>query len=203
MKKQILALTICITLANTSVLASNLISQNPSGTIKSNIQSKESTCIKSTEPTALTPEQMKQKFEEKMQKGREDLYSKLGLTTEQKAKAEELDKKNRAEAKSLICKIHEEKSKLKALEARKANSIELYIQKQRLGAAKKALHKHFVSSEKSFEALLTKDQLAKLNSIKEERRAKMAKYRKNCCKNHQRHQCPCKNNDKPCPTESK
>lgn len=201
MKKQILALTICITLANTSVLASSLVSQNTSEAIKSNIQSKASTCVKSAEPASLTPEQMKQKFEEKMQKNRADLYSKLGLTTEQKTKAEELDKKNRAEAKSLICKVREEKSKLNSLEARKANSIELYLQKQRLKAAKKDLHKHFASSERSFESLLTKDQLAKLNSIKEERRAKMAKYRKNCFKNHPRHQCPC--NNKPCPIESK
>lgn len=203
MKKQILALTICIALANTSAYANSLVKQNSSGSIKSDTQSRESTCVKPAESTALTQEQMKQKFEEKMQKGRVDLYLKLGLTTEQKAKAEELDKKNRAESKSLITKIHEEKSKLYSLEARKTNSFELYLQKQRLKAAKKALHKHLDSSEKSFEALLTKDQLAKLNSIKEERRAKMAKYHKYCCKNHQRHQCPCKNHDKPCPIESK
>lgn len=178
MKKQILTLTVCLTLAASSAFASCPVKQ-----IEPAI--KDCPCIvDKSVATKLTPEQMKQKFEERMAKHREALYCKLGLTPEQKTKAQELDKKNRAEAKPLMEKVHQERIKLRELKEKKACPVEIYKQKEQVRAAKKALHKHFADSEKCFESILTKEQLTKFKTIRAEDRAKMKKHYK--CKGH----CP-------------
>lgn len=191
MKKQILTLTICLALTASSALANS--------TAKATIKTTTPQVVKTIAPkaeeaprscpceaTAPTKEQFKQKFEERMTKRREALYAKLGLSQDQKTKALELDKKNRAEARPLMEKLHEEKAKLNDMQTQKCCPVKLIEQKQKVKEARKALRKHFIASEKNFEAILTNEQLAKFKIIKEERKAK---FKKNCkCKGR----CGCK-----------
>lgn len=156
MKKQILTLALCLALSATSTLAATTPAKAPA-------KSKPCACAKSVEKGAvkvvkpvtpeevkapevvLTPEQLaKKNTEEKLAKNRECLMNKIGLSAEQKAKAE-----------PLLTKVQVEKAKLRELKAKKACPILICKQKCEVKKAKKA-----------FEATLNKDQLAKLKSLK-------------------------------------
>jgi len=185
MEKRILTLTICLALTASSAFASSTVTSTMKLTTN---QAESAPCPCSVTPTAevpLTKEQFMQKMEEKMAKHREALYCKLGLSVEQKTKAEELDAKNKADARPLMDKVQEERAKLTDLKAKKACSVKIMEQKQKLRDAKKALHKHFMASKKSFETILTKEQLTKFKTIKAENRTKMKKHCK--CKGHCHH----------------
>lgn len=188
MKKQVLTLTICLVMTASSTLAASTVS-----TTKQVAPVPAGCPCKLGQPCdeKMTKEQFKQKMEEKMAKRREALYCKLGLTPEQKAKAVSMDTKNRTEAKALIDKIQEEKAKLIDLKSKNACPVKVLEQKQKLKSAHKALRKHFAASEKNFETILTKDQLAKFNVIKEERKANFKKHCKG--KGHYKCKkgCPC------------
>lgn len=189
MKKQILTLTLCLALTATSTLAASTATVTMKATqqtAKTVAPQAEKPCGCPCEASALTKEQFKQKFEERIAKRKEALYAKLGLSSEQKSKALELDKKNRAEAKPLMEKLHEEKTKLNDMQSQKCCPVKLLEQKQKVKEAKKALRNHFKASEKSFEALLTSEQLTKFKAIKEERKANFKKHCK--CKGH----CGCR-----------
>jgi len=147
---------------------------------------------------------MRQKFEEKMAKHRDAFYNELGLTQEQKDKALEMDTKDRVGAKPLMDKIFQERNKLNDLTSKNACPGEILKQKKELKAAKIALHDYFKESRKNFEAILTKEQLKKLEKINVERKAQMKKH----CKGKGHHHCyqkPCFDNDKtpilPCPMD--
>lgn len=188
MKKQILTLTLCLALTASSAFASStakVTTQAKPQQAKAVAPQAEKPCACPCETSAMTKEQFKQKFEERMTKRREALYEKLGLSQDQKAKALDLDKKNREEAKPLMEKLHEEKTKLNDMKSQKCCPVKLMEQKQKVKEAKKALRKHFMASEKNFEALLTGEQLTKFKAIKEERKAKFKKHCK--CKGN----CPC------------
>lgn len=187
MKKQILTLTLSLALTASSAFASTAkttLKVAPQQT-KAVAPKAETTPSCPCETSALTKEQFKQKPEERMTKRREALYAKLGLSQDQKAKALDLDKKNREEAKPLMEKLHEEKAKLNDMKSQKCCPVKLIEQKQKVKEAKKALRKHFMASEKNFEALLTGEQLTKFKAIKEERKANFKKHCK--CKGN----CPC------------
>lgn len=199
MKKQVLILTMCLVMSTASALASGLAKENPlpnpfpSSQVKKVTQNstkidppaKETPCVKPamSETRCITSEQAKKKFEEKMTKDREDLYCKLGLTPEQKAKAEAMDKANKEAAKPLMCKLRQEKAKLRELKEKKACPVKICEQKQQVKLAKKALKEHFEASRKCFESILTECQLAKLKTIREERKAEF----KNHDKHHEHH----------------
>lgn len=189
MKKQIITLTVCLALTATSAFAASTTAvtmkatQQPAKTVAPQA---EKSCGCPCEASASTKEQFKQKFEERMTKRREALYAKLGLSSDQKAKALELDKKNKTEAKPLMEKLHNEKAKLNDMKSKKCCPVKLLEQKQKVKEAKKALNKHRKASEKSFEALLTGEQLTKFKAIKEERKANFKKHCK--CKGH----CGCR-----------
>lgn len=158
MKKQILTLTLCLALTATSALAATT-------TPVAKAPVKPATCacakpvakaaVKVVKPAApaevkapevvLTPEQLaKKNTEEKLAKDRECLLAKLGVSAEQKAKAE-----------PLLAKVQVEKAKLRELKAKKACPVLICKQKAEVKKAKKA-----------FEATLNKDQVAKLKSLK-------------------------------------
>lgn len=181
MKKQVLTLTICLAMTASAAFASSTASATMTATQKQVAPAPVGCPCSANVPTdkKMTPEQFRQKMEEKMAKHRDALYCKLGLSAEQKAKALELDAKNRTEAKVLIDKIQEERTKLTDLKSKNACPVMIMEQKQKLRAAKKELHKHFAASEKCFEAILTKAQLEKFTKIKEERKAEFKKHRKN------------------------
>lgn len=209
MKKQVLILTICLALTAISASASDMpypspfphpipqvkkVTQSPT---KVDPPVKEAPCVKpvpAPETAGLSPEQARKKFEEKMAKDRENLYCKLGLTPEQKAKAEALDKTNRETAKPLMQKLRQERAKFHELKEKKASVVELGKQKQQVKLAKKALKEHFEASQKSFDAILTESQLAKLKVIREKRKAEMKKHEKHlhgCKSNFCKPGCPC------------
>lgn len=190
MKKQILALTMCLALTATSALANctaECAKKAPAKACACAV--KPVACQKAASETTLTPEQMaKKKFEEKFAKDRQDLYCQLGLSAEQKTKAEALDQKNMVEAQPLFAKIREEKAKLKELKCKNACPGEICKQKMAVKSAKKALKAHMKASKQAFDSLLTKDQLAKLNTIREQRKKDMAKHKCDCkCKCHHHH----------------
>lgn len=172
MKKQIIALTVCLSLTAASAFAACPTCQ------KEVIKQAPQDCPKTNKATdkALTKEQQKKFFEEKMTKRRDALYCKLGLTPEQKVKAEELDAKNKAEAVVLIDKVKQERAKLEDLKAKKACPVLICKQKQQLKSAKHALRKHFKASQKSFDSILTKEQLVKLQTIRAEKKAEFKKH---------------------------
>lgn len=190
MKKRILTLTICMILTASSAFAnSNTTAPAMKLTTQQADKATPNCQCNASGNTLPTQEQMRQNFEEKMTKHREALYSKLCLTSEQKAKAIELDKKARTEAKPLIDKVQEERTKLNDLKTKNACPVAILEQKQKLKDARKALRKHFKDSEKSFEAILTKEQLVKFKAIKEERKAKFKKHCK-CHKHPQKLETP-------------
>jgi len=205
MRKQMISLAMCLALTATSALASgtNTVSKTAPRATKNIVKvvaktpAKAAQSTKTTTPVAnqtpapevtLTPEQAaKKRFEEKVAKSREELYCKLGLTEEQKAKAEELHQKNKTSAEPLMAELHTEKTKLRDLEASKAGPVKIEEQKIKVKSAKKALKAHMEASRKDFEAILNKCQLAKLKTLKEERKEQ--------CKGHKRHHhgaCGCK-----------
>ena len=182
MKKQILTLTMCLALTATSALAATTDRINKTAPVKmvAKLEAKtpavaENACDK----VVLTPEQQARKqFEAKMVKERELFHQALNLTDEQKKKADAIDEKARIEAEPLLCKLREERTKLKDLKAKKATQEEIVKQELALKTARKALKQHFKASRKEFEAILTKDQLAKLKILKEQRKTEMKKFRK-------------------------
>lgn len=210
MKRQVFTLIICLAMTAASVLASGTAKENPMPTpnpfpsqvkkdsAKVDPPVKTTPCTKcvTSEYPCLTQEQAKKKFEEKMAKDREDLYCKLGLTPEQKVKAEAMDKANREAAKPLMCKFRQEKAKLRELKEKKACPAEICRQKQQVKLAKRILKEHFEASRKCFESILTECQLAKLKIIREERKAEFKKHHKNHYHHGHKHHfgghgCPC------------
>lgn len=200
MKKQILTLTMCLALTATSALANGTATVAKKSPVKpavtksapAKVAVKKVAPIKAvavvkpaqTPEVTLTPEQAaKKKFEEKMAADREHLYTDLGLTPEQRAKAAALDAKVKSEAEPLIKKVHEEKAKLKDLKAKSASEADILKQKAEVKKAKKAAKAHFQASRKEFEAILTPEQKAKFKEIREARKAEMKKH-ENC-------KCPC------------
>lgn len=199
MKKQILTLTMCLALTVTSALASTPATKHapakkPVAAEKKvvPVAEKKASCATTALATpALTPaEEARKKFEARMAKEREDFYTALSLTTEQRTKAEALDLKNRTEVEPLIVKVHEEKAKLRELKAKKACPCEILKQKHELKVVRHEVKAHFVAADKEFRAILTQDQVTKLDNLVKERKAEMKKNHPcNCpfCKHHRHH----------------
>src|SRR5574344_282105 len=166
MKKQILTLSVCLALSATSVMAAPATTSLKTAakapvavtkTVKTPVvktSKKVTTVVKKavTPEVTVTPEELaKQKFEERMANERNNFYNKIGLSAEQKAKAESLDKANRESAAPLFNNVRTEKAKLHELKAKKAGFIAIYKQERNVKAAKKALRAHMDASRKQFE----------------------------------------------------
>lgn len=181
MKKHMMALALCLVLTTTSAMAANTTKIAPKKAPAKVV----TPVANKVEAPALTPEQTaRQKFEAKIAQDRQDLYCKLGLSAEQKAKAEDLHKVSREKAEPLMAKLHEEKVKLRDLKAKKACPCKIAEQKAKVHAAKKSLKANREAYMKDFEALLSKEQLAKLKEIKEEKKAECKK----CHPQHHHHE---------------
>lgn len=199
MKKQILTLTLCLVLTATSALANGIdaVAKNSSdkaaspvvkAVVKNTSKTTKSvtpvTCQANAPEVTLTPEQLaKKKFEERLMKGRVDLYCTLGLTSEQRAKAEALDKQQRAEGEPLFTKFNTEKTKYYTMKAKNASTLEMYEQKNEVKLARKAIKAHLKTSREAFEALLTQDQLTKFTELREANKQERKKYERRH-KNH-------------------
>jgi len=186
MKKQILTLTMCLVLTAGSAFAANTpITQNMfpqapstfSPTINpSSIMMNQGKTMEN--PKFMTREEAKQYFKEKMAQERELKYTKLGLSSEQKAKAEALDLKTRAGAKPLVMKFRGETKKLHELKMKHAFWFSIWQQEQALKSAKKDLEKYLKNSRKDFEAILTPEQKIKFEAMEKENKVQMKKFKK-------------------------
>lgn len=178
MKKQILTLTMCLALTATAALAgsTNQVPQKANATLKT--QAKATVMTKNTD-TIKPPsrEDAKKCFEEKRMNARENMYKELGLSDEQKAKAEALDLKAKTEAEPLFKKVQAEAKKLRELKIQKASIFKIWKQQKVFKAAKNNLKKHMIASKKAFEAILTQEQKSKLNSLKLAKKKEMAKFK--------------------------
>ena len=189
MKKQMITLAVCLALTATSALASST-KISPKTPAKELIPV--ATQTKASEATQCPEETAKQKFEEKLAKDREELYCKLGLSTEQKTKAEAFHQKTREGAEPLFAKLHTEKAKLHELKAQKACVVKIDEQKLKVKEAKHALKAHMKASGKEFEAMLDKCQLAKFKALREE---KKEQWKKGGCHHHHHHHDVCGNEE--------
>lgn len=180
MKKQLMTLAVCLALTTTSALASS----PKTATKETKPTTPPMTCQakKTPEVTPCPKEIAKQKFEERMAKDREELYCKLGLSAEQKTKAEAIHQEDKKSVEPLFAKLHAEKTKLHELKAKKACIAKIEKQKLKVKEAKHAIKAHMEKSRKEFEALLDKDQLVKFNAIREEQKEQREK-----CKCHHHH----------------
>jgi len=187
MKKQILTITMCLALTTSAALAEvtktmpqKILPQAKVSTsvpVKPEIKPAPPTTLgtQPEQPKRITSEEARKYFEEKQAKQREHMYNDLGLSIEQKAKAEALDIKSKKEVAPLMTKLRLESKKLKDLKTKKASSFKIWQQENTVKSAKKALKKHFESSKKAFEEILTPEQKAKFEARKKE----MDKFRKN------------------------
>lgn len=188
MKKQILTLTMCLALTATSALAegTKTVAQKAVPQAKSAVTSTKTVAPATTATTpqtqvdtskAAAKEEAKKRFEEKKAQERQLMYTALGLSPEQKVKAEALDVKVRYGAGPLIRKLQVEARKLGSLRAKKASTISIWKQEIILNKAKKDVEKYFKESKKSFNAILTPTQRKQFKTIDDERKAEMKKFR--------------------------
>jgi len=175
MKKQIITLTMCLAMTATAALAQVATTVTPAAPCKTAV---EKPCAQKMAPPT---EAEKKQFEAKMNKERELFHNALNLTPEQKQKADELHKKAISEAEPLFKKVQEERAKFVELTAKNAPKDEIIKQEMAVKAAKKAVKKHFKESRKQFEAILTKDQLAKLKILREQKKTDMKSHKKCEC----------------------
>lgn len=183
MRKQFMTLALCLALTATSAMATTCTKAK--ATPKKAPMAAVKPVANKVETPTLTPEQAaRQKFEARMIQDREDLYCKLGLSAEQKAKAEDLHNTSRAKAEPLMAKLHEEKAKLRDLKEKKACPVKIAEQKAKVHEAKAALNENRKAFMKDFDAILDKDQLAKFKALKEEKKAEFKKCK---CHHHNHH----------------
>lgn len=183
MKKQILTLTMCLALSATSALADG----TKNITQKTVVQTKSAITTTNQTPAATTTtpteavnknkakEEDRKRFEEKNTKERQALYATLGLSPEQKAKAEELDSKTKYGAGPLARKLHVEARKLGSMRAKKASKLSILKQEIVLNSAKNELKKYFRDCNKRFKAILTPVQRKQFNAIEQQKKAEMKK----------------------------
>lgn len=185
MKKQILTLTMCLALSATSALANGTknIAQKTVAPTKSAITTtKQAPAVTTTAPAEsvnknTAKEEAKKRFEEKKAQERQALYATLGLSPEQKTKAEALDTKTRYGAGPLIRKLQVEARKLGSMRAKKASKLSIWKQEIALNSAKRDLEKFFSDSKKQFNAILTPAQRKQFKVIDEQRKAEIKKFR--------------------------
>lgn len=184
MKKQILALTLCLALTATSALAegTKTVAKKSTTPVAITAVKPATKAVSTATPAALqlTPqEDARKKFEDRKAQERALMYEALKFTNEQKVKAEELDAKTRAEASKYLGKVQIEARKLRELKSKHASVFFIYKQKMILKSAKSDARKFFAASRKSFEAILTKEQKAKFKVMQEARQKEMDAFRKN------------------------
>lgn len=184
MKKQILTLTMCLALTSTVALAGGteaVTTKTTAPIAKAQIKSitnPSTNTIKQSEIKNPQMEEARKRFEGRKAQERGLMYETLGLSAEQKAKAEALDAKTRSEAGKYLRKVQIEARRLRDLKVKHASFLAIYKQKHALKVAKNNAQNYFKSSRKSFEAILTKEQLAKFKILDEAKRKEMEQYRK-------------------------
>lgn len=182
MKKRILTLSMCMVLGATSALATNI--GIPMGNITPTVKAQPNAMmpfgqgVRPQMPNAQQQLEIRKHIADRKAQERELMYTTLGLTTEQKNKAENIDAKTRAEAGKYLRRIQVEARKLKELQLKKASWLEIQKQKHALNAAKKDADKFFENSKKSFKSILTKEQAKKFDVIDKAKKKEMKEFKK-------------------------
>lgn len=213
MKKQILTLTMCLALTSTVTLAESTktvlkapakpVTTTPvkapaTATItKATTSKSEAPKATATEKTTvakpevaktMTKEEAKKYFEEKRAKDRENLYNILGLSKEQKAKAETLDKKTIEGAEPVFKKAKKEHKKLNELKEKHASFFTIWRQEFVAKSSKNDLKKYFSKSKKEFETILNPEQKAKFKKLEKERHEQFEAFKKRYKSKKHKHQ---------------
>jgi hypothetical protein len=184
MKKQILALTMCLALTSTTALAVGAKTVAQKSTVQKAVAAAPgnplipSLAKPGEQPQIISREEAKKRMGAAKAKERELLYTALNLSVEQKTKAEALDAKTKAGVVQVIKKLQLEARKLRELQSKHASVFAVWKQELALKAAKKDVEKYFKSSRKEFEAILTKEQKAKFEIIDAAKRKEMENFKK-------------------------
>lgn len=208
MKRQIMTLAVCL------ALTANVTWASDNGDVSTQVLTKNmhvaeavnmvANQIPVSDVNSCPKQSVKTKFKARWAEDREELYCKLGLTPEQKAKAKALDEQKKIDAEPLLAKFHEEKAKLHQLKVAGACSEEINKQKMKVKDAEKTIKAHMEASRKKFEAILDKCQLAKYQAIRKERKEQWEKFHHH---HHHHGECGCAkeelNAPEKCPCESK
>lgn len=175
MKKQILVLSMCLALTSTVALAQGAVppiqKQVPQAktvpTPVVNPVEVKPDAKSGVQRKVLTKEEAKKYFEERQAKKRDFMAKYLGLSEEQKVKADELDLKAKSDIEKTFKKVQIEGKKLKDLKTQKASKFAVWKQEMTFNSAKKEFKASLDKSRKDFEAILTKEQKIKLKEMKE------------------------------------
>lgn len=190
MKKQILALALCVALTTSAALAqgtmhkkysSKTAVQSVPGTanvLKSQLAPQAPGLGNQQQPKGITQEDARKRFEERQNQERQRLYSDLGLSEDQKTKAEALHKKTISDVEPLIKKSHAEFKKLRELKRQKASIFAIWKQEHKVKSSRDAVIKHFDKSKKDFETILTPEQKKKFEEIDARKKEEMKKMKK-------------------------
>lgn len=189
MKKQILTLTMCLALTSTAAFASvpnstgqKMVPQSVVSTPTTLNPAKPAVTQVISKPgkplTITSMDELKKHFEDKRAQERERLYNDLNLSAEQKITAKDLDATAKVEFAKYRKKVQVEARKLRDLKAKHASFFEMRNQKYALKKAKADAKKYFDSSNKSFEAILTKEQKAKYKVIQAAKRKEIEQFKK-------------------------
>lgn len=178
MKKQILTLTMCLALTAVAAFADETKPVVPKAIPQAKTATPATTISTPAEPPkVMTREDARKYFEEKRAKEREFMYNALGLSAEQKTKAEALDAKHKTAIEPLIKNVHVEVKKLRDLKNQNASHLRIWQQKYAVKAAKKEVENCVISYKKDFEAILTKEQKTKFELIDEAKKKEINNFK--------------------------
>lgn len=178
MKKQLLIVTMTLTLAATSAFADESYINNQKIPTEKSVNSSNNVAKPVGKIQVLPVEHQRMCIADKRNRDREFLYTALNLSEGQREKALVLDAKTRKDTASLMTVVKSEVKKLKALEAKKASRFAIYKQKLALKSAKHDLDRYIESSKKSFESILTKDQKTKYRAIDNAKKKELEEIKK-------------------------
>jgi len=173
MKKQLLSMALAFTVLSTGISAAF-----------ANEGCKPVRCPQKIQKVKLTPEQRQAKFQEKIDK----FDTALGLTDEQKVKAQKIRKDSKEKLKPLFEKKKELCKQIK--ETRKNDNIKIKVQDKKVEDLKaqiklvdQEIRQVMQDSRNEFKSILTDEQKEKLVQLKKEQRKnfkRALKHRRHC-----------------------
>lgn len=125
-----------------------------------------------------TPTNFKNIGMEQGKRNHDGIFKELNLTPEQSKKAKELREQSRGQIKPLIDQFRTEKQKYKELADSKASNNELKAQKLKVQKLKEQIKTIQKQNLANFEMILTHEQKANFEKIREKRMEDLKKFRK-------------------------
>lgn len=172
MKKQILMLTVCLSLTTTFALGANNIpiaNKTP--------QQIENNITLQTKQQKLAEKEFTQRVEARRKKDIAKMYNELGLSQDTISKADAILLGAAKEMKPLLDKFNVDQRQLLALKAKKAFFLRIWIQKIIIYFDRKDIERCDKSSKEAFKKLLTNEQKATYEKLMLEKKEQIAKMR--------------------------